>query len=138
MNESIRLFVDELMAALNAHDVDRAAAFYAPDYEELDVAQVAVPVGPAGIRRTLTHYLRAFPDLQLTLDDLIVDGHRAVLVWTLRGTHHGTFMRIPPSGREVAVRGTSVLTIEDGKIRRGLRIWDLAGLLRTLGLLPEL
>jgi len=47
-------------------------------------------------------------------------------------------MNIPPTGRAVAVRGTSVLTVEDGKIKRAFRIWDVAGLLRSIGLLPEL
>ena len=138
MNEPMKQLVADLLAALNAHDVERAAALYAPDYEEVDVAQAAVPVGSDGIQRTLAYYLHAFPDLQLTLEDLIMEGNRAVLVWTLRGTHSGTFMRIPPTGRSVAVRGTSLLTIDDGKILRGLRIWDVAGLLRSIGLLPEL
>lgn len=138
MNEPMKQLVTHLIAALNAHDVERAAAFYAPDYEEVDVAQAAVPVGPDGIRRTLAYYLCAFPDVHFTLDDLITEGKRTVLVWTLRGTHRGTFMHIPPTGRSVTVRGTSLLTIEDGKVRRGLRIWDLAGLLRAIGLLPEL
>jgi len=138
MNEPMKQIVADLLAALNAHDVERVAGFYAPTYEELDVAQAAVLVGPEGIRRTLANYLCAFPDLHFTLDDLITEGNRAVLVWTLRGTHRGTLMHIPPTGRLVAVRGTSLLTIEDGKIRRGLRIWDLAGLLRSIGLLPEL
>jgi hypothetical protein len=47
-------------------------------------------------------------------------------------------MHIPPTGRKIAVRGISVLTIENGKITRGLYVWDAAGLLRTTGLLPEL
>jgi len=138
MNEPMKQLVTDLLAALNAHDVERAAALYAPDYEEVDVAQAAVPVGSDGIQRTLAYYLHAFPDLQLTLEDLIMEGNRAVLVWTLHGTHRGTFMHIPPTGRSIAVRGTSLLTIADGKIRRGLRIWDVAGLLRAIGLLPEL
>jgi hypothetical protein len=47
-------------------------------------------------------------------------------------------MNIPPTGRNVEVLGTSVLTVGDGKIARGLYIWDVAGLLRSIGLLPEL
>jgi hypothetical protein len=47
-------------------------------------------------------------------------------------------MNIPPTGHMVKVRGTSLIVVEGGKIRRALRIWDLAGLLRDLKLLPEL
>jgi hypothetical protein len=47
-------------------------------------------------------------------------------------------MNIPPTGRSVEIRGVSMLTIKDNQVQRGLYIWDVAGLLRALGLLPEL
>ncbi len=56
----------------------------------------------------------------------------------LDGARTGEPMRIPPTGHNISVRGTSVLTIENGKVTRGLYLWDVAGLLRSIGLLPEL
>jgi hypothetical protein len=47
-------------------------------------------------------------------------------------------MNIPPTGRPVLARGTSILCLNDGLIQHGTRIWDLAGLLRGMGLLTEL
>ena len=47
-------------------------------------------------------------------------------------------MRIPPTGRKIAVRGILVLTVEHGKGTRGLYVWDAAGLLRAIDLLPVL
>ncbi|MGH2523928.1 MAG: ester cyclase, partial [Anaerolineales bacterium] len=79
--------------------------------------------------------LRAFPDLRVTLDDLVVEGGRIALAWTWHGTHRGVVMNIPPTDRPVTVRGMSFLTVEEGQIRRGVRLWDVAGLLRALGLL---
>ncbi len=138
MSNTISQLINDVIHAWNAHDIDRALKFYALDYAEEDVAQADWQSGLEGIRRTMAYYLHAFPDLQLTVDDMIVEGCRAAVVWTLRGTHRGTLMNIPPTERAVCVRGTSVLTIENGKIKRALRIWDLAGLLRSIGLLPEL
>ncbi|MBI3242949.1 MAG: ester cyclase [Chloroflexi bacterium] len=138
MTQTTEQLINNLMTAWNAHDADGVAAFYAPDYEEVDVAQAAPQHGPDAVRRIMLYYLRAFPDLQITLDDLIVNGNRAVMVWTWHGTQQGRVMNIPPTGRRVCVRGTSVLTIEGGQIRRGIRIWDVAGLLRSVGLLTEL
>ncbi len=138
MSNSIHQLVTDLVAAWNSHDVERVATCYAVDYEETDVAQADSPRGRDGIRRTAAGYLRAFPDLLVTLDDVVIDDHRVALAWHWHGTHRGAFMNIPPSGRQVTVKGTSFLTIENGQIRRGTRIWDLAGLLRALGLLPEL
>ncbi len=114
MTKTIEQLVSELMTAWNAHDTDGVAACYAPDYEEVDVAQAQH--GPKYVRRIMLYYLR------VTLDDLSVNGNRAVMVWTWRGTQTGRVMNIPPAGRSVYVRGTSVLTIEGGQIRRGLRV----------------
>ena len=138
MSESMKQFANEFVAAWNSHDADRVASYYAPDYVEVDVAQKAPERGRDTIRRKVLYYLRAFPDLHVTLDDCVAEDGRLALFWTWRGTHTSHFMNIPPSGRQVIVRGTSLLRLADGQIRQGLRVWDLAGLLRGVGLLPEL
>lgn len=135
--ESGRVAAD-LLEAWNAHDIARIEALYAPEYEGFDVGQAEPQYGRLDVIRSVESYLRAFPDLRFVEDAVVVQGNRAALVWTAYGTHEGTLMRIPPTGRVVAVRGTSVLTVERGKITRGLHIWDVAGLLRSIGLLPEL
>jgi steroid delta-isomerase-like uncharacterized protein len=137
-NETIRQLVQDLVAAWNAHDLERAAAFYSLDFEGSDVAQPAPQRGPAGIRQTMALYFQAFPDLHFVAESIIVQDDQAVLVWTAYGKHQGKVMNIPPTGRSIKVKGTSLLTISEGKIRRASYIWDVAGLLRDLGLLPEL
>jgi steroid delta-isomerase-like uncharacterized protein len=126
-----------LIEAWNAHDSERAALFYAEDYHGTDVSQLQPQVGRAARVRVLESYIRAFPDLHFT-GDSIVEDERAVLIWTMSGTQRGAFMGIPATGRFVEVRGVSILTIENGLIARGTNIWDTAGLLRALHLLPEL
>ena len=138
MTEEISRLVGDLLDAWNAHDVERIEAFYAPEYEGVDVGQAEPQHGPKGFHRTALGLLQAFPDLRFVEEETIVQGNHAALVWTARGTHRGKLMRIPPTERRVAVRGASVLTIENGKVVRGLYIWDVAGLLRAIGLLPEL
>ncbi len=69
---------------------------------------------------------------------MVIQGDRAAVAWTARGTHRGELLRIPPSGRVVTVRGMSLLTVERNLVVRALSIWDVAGLLRAIGLLPEL
>jgi steroid delta-isomerase-like uncharacterized protein len=130
--------VEDLLEAWNAHDTGRITTFYAPHYEGVDVGEAEPQRGPQAISRSVDRYLRAFPDLRLVEEDVVVQGDRAVVVWTAHGTHGGKLMHIPPTGRKIAVRGISVLTIENGKITHGLYVWDAAGLLRTIGLLPEL
>jgi len=138
MSESVLQFVRRYVEAWNAHDAERVAAFYAHEFQDDDVAEAAPRDGREHMRRKIAAYLQAFPDLHLTLDECVVEGNRVVVFWRWSGTHQGTFMRIPPTGRAVTVRGSSLLTLEEGHIRRALRIWDVAGLLRAIGLLPEL
>jgi steroid delta-isomerase-like uncharacterized protein len=130
--------ITELMSVWNAHNVDRAVQFYAPDYEGIDVAEAVPQRGPDGLRRTMERYLQAFPDLRFTEETTVIQGDHVALFWTVQGTHKGALMNIPPTGRSIQVRGVSLLTMLHGKVARALYIWDVAGLLRGIGLLPEL
>ena len=135
--EVVRL-VRDLLETWNAHDIERIDAFYASECEGVDVGQAEPQRERQSVSRYAERYLQAVPDLHFVEEDIVVQGNRAVLVWKAHGTHKGKLMNIPPTGRNVAVRGTSVLTVRDGKVARGLYIWDVAGLLRSIGLLPEL
>jgi len=126
-----------LVRAWNAHDVEAIAACYASDYVGEDVAQAMPQRGWHAARAAAADYLRAFPDLQITTETLI-ENKRVALIWTLRGTHQEPFLRIPPSRRAIAFRGVSVLTVQGGRITRGVCVWDVAGFLRAIGLLPAL
>jgi steroid delta-isomerase-like uncharacterized protein len=136
--QEMDLLLKEFVEAFNAHDAGRVAALHAPEYEGTDVGQASSYRGPEGAARRIASYVRAFPDLTLSCDEALVQGDRAALFWTVRGTHEGKLMNIPPTGRRVEVRGVSLLTVKNGKIARALYIWDVAGLLRGFRLLPDL
>jgi steroid delta-isomerase-like uncharacterized protein len=135
---NVQQLVEELTVAWNAHDADKVQSFYAPDCEEMDVALREPQCGSDRIRKLMNYYLRAFPDVQVTVDEIICEGDRAALSWTWCGTHRGRFMNIPPTHRHVTVHGATFVTLRHGLIHRVKRVWDVAGLLRALGLLPEL
>lgn len=134
----VRKTILQLVEAWNLYDVESAVSLFAPDCLEEDIAVLKPQNGAESVRRTMSRYLSAFPGLQLEILDLLVDGRRAVLLWRMRGVHLGKLMNIPPTGREVVVEGASLFVVEAGFIRHTKRIWDLAGLLRALGLLPDL
>ena len=138
MADSMDRLIRDLIDAWNSHDVDRALEFYAPDYSGEDVGRAQRHQGHAGARKFIGAYVRAFPDVQLSADEMIGEGERAALMWTARGTHLGAIMNIPPTNRPVQIRGVSLLTLQQDKIYHATYIWDVAGLLRNIGLLPEL
>ena len=128
----------ELLEAWDAHDGARAAALCAPDFEGTDVAQTAVHRGPEGMAGHIEHYLEAFPDLTVSIDDVVASGERVALLWTLRGSHRGRLMGIPPTGKAVTVQGVALLRLQCGAVQHLFFMWDVARLLREIGLLPEL
>jgi steroid delta-isomerase-like uncharacterized protein len=138
MSDQIARLVNDLVDGWNAHDIDKVTDLYADDFEEEDVANKEVQRGKPAVRRTMWLYLRAFPDLKLEADEIVIQRDCVALSWIISGTHRGTLMNIPPTGRAVRIRGVSLLTVADGRLQRARRIWDLAGLLRSFGLLPEL
>ena len=128
----------DLVAAWNAHDIQMVEAFYADDYEGQDVATASPLHGPGGIGRLLAANLEAFPDFQLSIEECVAQDDSVVLFWLARGTHLGRAMNIPPTGRQIEMHGVSLLKFVDGKIMQDLQLWDMAGMLRSIGLLPDL
>jgi steroid delta-isomerase-like uncharacterized protein len=129
--------VRDLLAALNSRDPERIGALYAPGFVGDDVGQPGTEQGRAGVIRTYRRFLQAFPDATFS-GEAVVEPPRVALAWIMRGTHKGAFLRIPPSGRSIELRGVSFMTVADGLFVQGARIWDVAAFLRQARLLPEL
>jgi len=131
-------FVAQLCAAWNSHDPAAAAALYADDCQGSDISQVAPLQGRAEMQDYFARFFAAFPDVQLRVDSVVQEENRYALAWTAEGTHLGKLMNIPPSGKNIAVRGMSQVVVKDGLITTSAVVWDMAGLLRSIGLLPRL
>ena len=128
----------ELLDAWNSHDAERVASFYAADYVGVHVSEAGLQRGPVGVRETVQHYLNSFPDLQLAQEEVIICDDRAAVKITVHGTHQGGIMHIPATGRFTDVHGVVFLTFNHGKITQASYLWDVAGFLRGIGLLPDL
>ena len=79
----------------------------------------------------------AFPDVHYTVEDQIAEGDKVVVRYRFRGTHLGAFQGMPPTGKQVTYTGILIYRIVDGKITEQWTEFDLLGLLRQLGVLPN-
>ena len=129
---------NKLICTWNEHDLDRLVMLYAEDYQGQDVGLAQTYYGLAGIRQMAQHYYTAFPDLAFTSTETIVQGNRAALSWVSSGTHRGKIMNIPATGRSIKVSGITTVSFKNGLVVRSSVFWDVAGLLRDIGLLPDL
>ena len=92
-------------------------------------------VGRDNIERLYVTYFKAFTDLKVQQDDLLIDGQRAAVVARMSGTDTGGFMGMAPSGRPLTMPIVFVYQLEGGRIRRERRIYDFTGVLVQVGLL---
>ena len=74
----------------------------------------------------------AFPDLRVTVDDVIADGDNAAVRWTFEATHGGDTLGIPATHRRVRVSGMSWVRCKDGRLIAGWDRWNSAGLMAFL------
>lgn len=128
----------DLVAAWNAHNIRRVASFFSDAYVGEDVGMHGQMRGVRDVQRYVAYNLLGFPDLHFEIHDTIAQGDKVALVWTVMGTHAGKVMNIPPTGAKISAQGVSILTVRDGRIVHSLRVWDVAGMLRHIGLLPDL
>jgi len=138
MTTDLATYAETINAAWNSHDMEKVLSFYASECTSDDVGQASLLRGRDGLRLMLEMYWSAFPDVQFKITETVAQDSRLAISWIAEGTHQGPIMNIPPTGHKVRVRGVSVINVENGLVVRGQYIWDLAGMLRHLGLLPEL
>jgi ketosteroid isomerase-like protein len=132
---AIRRFVDEVWNQGNLSVVDD---FLAPTYTHYDPTTRDFGRGPEGEKQRVTLYRSAFPDLRLTIEDLLEDGDTVVARWSCRGTHDGPLDQILPTGKPVSITGISVVRFADGKMIEARIQWDALGMLQQIGVVPDL
>jgi steroid delta-isomerase-like uncharacterized protein len=92
----------------------------------------------AGMKQMTPAFFTAFPDLHYTLEDLIAEGDKVAARFTLRGTHQGDFLGMPPTGKQVSVTGIEIDRIEDDKVVESWANSDALGLMQQLGAIPPM
>jgi predicted ester cyclase len=94
------------------------------------------PRGRVGHDATVAMVRTAFPDAAFTVDDLLAEGDKVVGRWTLRATHTGDLMGIPPTGKSVAMCGIDIGRWQDGRLVELWHIEDIMGMMMQLGVVP--
>jgi len=130
----VRRFYEEVFNKKNLAEVN---AFVDPQIVEHDLPP-GLLAGSEGTRQFIGMYLAAFPDLHLTAEDMIAEGDEVTARFTIRGTHRGELMGIPPTGRQVTVTGIQVMSIANGKIAENWVNFDALGMLHQLGVIPAM
>jgi steroid delta-isomerase-like uncharacterized protein len=106
-----------------------------PDFVDHD-ALPGQPPGREGHQQILAAFRSAFPDLNVTTEDIVAEGEKVVSRWTARGTHQGELLGIAPTGNGVTIKGIDVLRVAEGRIvERWAQFNDLE-MMQQLGVVP--
>ncbi|MBX3086012.1 MAG: ester cyclase [Anaerolineae bacterium] len=92
--------------------------------------------GPAVEQQIMTMFFSAFPDLEGTIEDLFAEGDRVCVRLIWRGTNHGSFNGMPPTGKYVAFGTTNIFRVVNGKIAENWPQVDMMSLMQQLGAIP--
>lgn len=125
-----KLLHDFLDECLNRGNLDAMDKYIAPEFVDHRFPDRR---GIEGQRQGFAELRRAFPDIRDAVEDVIAEGDRIVLRFTMRGTHRGEFLGVPATGRQVTWSGINIARVANGKF---VEIWgcaDLLGLLQQLG-----
>ena len=122
----------------NKGNLSLADELFDPNYAHHDPSTPDFGRGPESERKRATLYRTAFPDLQLTIEDVIAEGETVMARWSCRGTHKGDLSGIAPTGKQFTISGVSIARLANGKLAEGWVNWDAQGLMQQLGIVPEL
>ena len=89
-----------------------------------------------GLKQLIAMLRTAFPDLQCTIEDEIIEGDKVAAHWTMRGTHKGLFLGNSPTNKPILVQGLIYARIENNQIIENWTMIDQMGVLQQLGLVP--
>ncbi len=126
----VKRFFDEVNKGKNAA-LAAVDELIAPDYILHDPT-VGEVKGKDGVRQYLQGLFDAMPDLSLRLEDLLAEGDRAVYRFSFGGTHKGTWMTFPPTGKHVQATCICIGRLAGGKIAEEWQVWDAHGLFKQL------
>ena len=121
--------------AVNSGNLDAFHEVFAPSAIDRDPASDQAP-GPEGFIHFFTGFRAAFPDLKVSVEQLVADDDNVAIAYTMTGTHQGDFLGIPATGRQIKARGVQIARFENGLIVERWGSSDQLGILQQIGVDP--
>ena len=121
----------------NKGNLPVADELFAENYSHHDSSTPEFGRGPGSEKKRATLYRTAFPDVRLTVEDIIAEGETVTARWSCKGTHKGDLRGIAPTGKQFTISGISIARFTNGKIVEGWVNWDALDLMQQLGVVAE-
>ncbi|MFO0564774.1 MAG: ester cyclase [Polyangiaceae bacterium] len=121
-------------AVYNQHDPSAIDKYFSSSVVVHSVAPDAEDgTGTEYLKELAKNLLAAFPDVKLSVQEVLVDKDRLAARVSIEGTHKGDFAGIKPTGKSVKAQNFAIYRIEGGKIVEVWSLTDVAAITRQLG-----
>src|SRR5437868_3369062 len=131
MSENKKLVNRLFNEALNERKLEIAEELIHKDY--VNFSFPAGAKGPEAFKNIGGMFLSSFPDMKITVEDIMEEGDKLATHGYWEGTHRGDFQGISPTGKKVKVNYMDMWKVKDGKLHENWVQMDIAGLMHQLG-----
>ena len=130
-NETVvKRYIEE---CINRNNLDLADELFSPSYVN-NAATSDIPPDLDGYKRRLAYMIEAFPDLNIAIEDVFSYGDKVAVRLTVRGTHKGSYMGVPPTGKQATWTAIAIYKLADGQIVERWENRDELALRQQLGM----
>lgn len=135
--EQNKALVEQMIQEVfNEGDVDAVDVYFTADFVEHEEGAPGQDGGREGLKMALPMLRTAFPDLTVTVEDMVAEGDKVAARLTWSGTHDGDFMGMPPTGQSFSMNVMDLFRIEDGQVAEHWGVSDIMAMMSQLGMLP--
>ena len=121
---------------VNGRNLDLLAQLCTEDYVYHGPGDVDLE-GVGQLREMIEGYLKAFPDLHMAPEQVVVEGNLISTRWRATGTHLGPLDDIAPTGKRIDMSGQVIMRFEGTKIAEEWESFDEVAMLKQIGAMPE-
>lgn len=93
--------------------------------------------GNEAFKKVMVGFRSAFPDSALNIEEEVAEDDKVVIRWSFSGTHQGSLLGIPPTGKKVRWTGITIYRLSEGKVAEEMGEEDFLGFLRQIGVIGQ-
>lgn len=136
--EKNKAIIRRLVRAEEIGDWATVDELTAPNYVYHNPANPRVRTHEEHKQKVLIALRTGFPDLKITIEDIIAEGNKVVIRFSFSGTHKGEYAGIPPTNKRIEATAINIFRLADGKVAEQWVESNALGMLLQMGVVPPI